>query len=491
MKDRERHTGSSVIKRSYSLVGPETKKAVEAGFHNAEWYRAPIDPDRLRVLMLRRNGRPAVDAIVWLALLCGAGTAAFLALGTWWAIPAFAVFGALWGGSADARWHENGHGTAFKSRWANDVMYYVASFMMIREPTFWRWLHVRHHSDTMIVGLDLIEPPRPPSMVNIAINYLNLINGPKALGKMVMHAFGHREDLTRVLVPDKEFRRVAWEARIFLLLLLGALAVVIARGTIVPLLFVGLPSFYGAWLWWFFAITQHAGLREDVLDHRMNTRTVYINPVFSFLYLNMNYHVEHHMFPAVPYYNLPALHEEIKAYLPPPKTSMLAAYREIFHALWIQRRDVTWEIPTDWVAPDETKGADSGATLRITTATGSNEVDLGQISLAPGQLVAVEVDGSSYLLCRILDGTYAFIDGVCTHGRTPLSGGFLDDCIIECPKHNGRFDVRTGAAVRHPAQKPLRTYQVNEHEGRLTVDMRPSKEAWPAIGPGRPVGRAG
>ena len=40
---------------------------------------------------------------------------AFLSLGTWWAIPAFAVFGTLWGGSADARWHESGHGTAFRS----------------------------------------------------------------------------------------------------------------------------------------------------------------------------------------------------------------------------------------------------------------------------------------------------------------------------------------------------------------------------------------
>ena len=92
---------------------------------------------------------------------------------------------------------------------------------------------------------------------------------------------------------------------------------------------MGLPSFYGAWLVVFFGITQHAGLREDVLDHRLNTRTVYINPVFRFLYLNMNYHVEHHIFPTVPYYNLPALHREIKAYLPPPRPSMFAAYREV------------------------------------------------------------------------------------------------------------------------------------------------------------------
>ena len=58
------------------------------------------------------------------------------------------------------------------------------------------------------------------------------------------------------------------------------------------------------------------GMAEDVLDHRLNSRTVYMNPVFRFLYWNMNYHVEHHMFPMVPYHALPKLHEEMKAVLP-------------------------------------------------------------------------------------------------------------------------------------------------------------------------------
>ena len=476
VRDRQSQIDSPVVKRSYSLVGPDTRKAVEAGFDNAEWYRAPIDPDRLKALMVRRNGRPAFDAVLWLALLGGAGTLSFLTLGSWWAVPAFAVFGTLWGGSGDARWHENGHGTAFRSRWANDVMYNIASFMMLREPTLWRWSHVRHHSNTLIVGLDPeISVQRPPSLVTIALNYLNLVNGPKMLGKIVMHAFGHIEDFTRVLVPADKLRRVVWEARVFLLLLVGVLVAAIEMGTIVPLLFVGLPSFYGAWLLFFFGITQHAGLREDVLDHRMSTRTVYINPVFRFLYLIMNYHVEPHMFPAVPYYNLPALHEDIKAYLPPPKTSMLDAYREILHALVKQRRDVTWEIPTDWVPPVESTEQDSSKELRVVSKPGPGEADLGPSSLLePGDLVPVEVDGLAYVLCRMLDGTYAFTDGECTHGRARLSDGFLDDCILECPKHNGRFDVRTGEAVRLPAQKPLRTYPVTERDGRLVVHMQES-----------------
>ncbi|MFM7870218.1 MAG: fatty acid desaturase, partial [Actinomycetota bacterium] len=76
-------------------------------------------------------------------------------------------------------------------------------------------------------------------------------------------------------------------------------------------------------------ITQHAGLDEDTLDHRQNTRTVLMNPIIRFLYSNMNYHLEHHMYPAVPYHRLPELHRLIAADLPAPAPSMWAAYREI------------------------------------------------------------------------------------------------------------------------------------------------------------------
>jgi Na+-transporting NADH:ubiquinone oxidoreductase subunit F len=475
LTDRQLLTKAPVIRRDYSLTGPDAQAAIAAGFENADWYRAPIDPERLKILMIRRNARPAFDAVLWIVLLAGFGTLAFLTLGSWWAIPAFAAFGTLWGGSADSRWHENGHGTVFRTRWANDVMYNIASFMMLREPTLWRWQHVRHHSNTQIVGLDPeVSIKRPPSLVAVALNYLNLVNGPKLVAKMVGHAFGHCDEYTRIIVPADQLRRVIWEARLFVLILVGALVAAIDLGSIVPLLFVGLPSFYGAWFMWFCAVTQHAGLREDVLDHRMSTRTVYINPVFRFLYLNMNYHVEHHMFTGVPYYNLPALHEEIKAYLPPPKTSMLAAYREVLSALWIQRKDPTWEIDRNWVPPPESSEPDFNASVvrRVATPSAVGEIDLGPSSmLSHGELAPVEIDEKSYVLCRTLDGTYALTDGVCTHGRTRLSEGFLDDCILECPKHNGRFDVRTGEAVRLPARRPLGTYPVTERAGRLIATI--------------------
>jgi Na+-transporting NADH:ubiquinone oxidoreductase subunit F len=480
-------------RREYSLTGPAAAAAVAAGLADAQWWVPPISPERLRALSTRNNWRPARDTALWLALIVGATVAAFLSLGHWYAVVAFAVFGALYGGSADSRWHENGHATAFRSRWANDVIYHLAAFMLLREPTLWRWSHFRHHSDTIIVGRDPeIAFPRPFPWRKLFLNYLNLINGPKMLWLIAQHAVGRIDPTTRDLVPEEEFCRVRWEARAYAALLGGMVAWAAVAGTIEPLLFIGLPSFYGAWMIWFFAVTQHAGLREDVLDHRLNTRTVYMNPVFRFLYLNMNYHLEHHLFPAVPYYNLPALHEEIKAYLPPPKPSVIAAYKEIFHVVRMQRRDPNWELPAPYLPPagvppkakvvlepsgctgytgalEAPRGAGRAATdVSLTPAA----VDLGPVdALRVGQVVRVDHAGHVYALYRLGEDEFALTDGLCNHAGSCLADGHLEGHIIECPKHNGRFDVRTGAAVRRPPMVPLRTYPVRVSSGRLVGEL--------------------
>ena len=465
------------VRRDYSLDGEETRRAIAAGLADGDWYQPPIDPDRLRQLTQRRNGRPMADTLLWVALLIGTGTVAFVSLGTWWAVPAFATFGMLYGGSADSRWHEYGHGTVFATNAANEAVYYLAAFLMLREPTMWRFQHARHHSHTSIVGLDPeISIKRPARWREIILNYVLLVNGPLMLWRVLQHAAGHHDAYTREIVPASMLRRVVWEGRAFLALLCGAVVAAAATGSIVPLLFVGLPTFYGAWLMWFFAVTQHAGLREDVLDHRMSTRTVYINPVLRFLYLNMNYHVEHHMFPTVPYYNLPALHEEIKQWLPPPKPSLWSAYREILTALRRQHRDPNYEIERNWAPPHEPARSGPGrgvlAVLPAPEADGTGEVVLGPAELlAPGDFGQVDVGNSQLLLCRGRDGAYSLVDGVCSHGRTLLAGGRFDGCQVECPKHNGRFDVASGKAVRLPAQKPLTVHDIRVQDGALVARL--------------------
>jgi fatty acid desaturase len=149
-------------------------------------------------------------------------------------------------------------------------------------------------------------------------------------------------------------------ARIWLAIHLAVIASAIAMGSILPMLFIGpIPTMYGAWVMVMTGITQHGGLAEDVLDHRLNSRTVLMNPLLRFIYWNMNYHIEHHMFPMVPYHALPALYEEMKPYCPPASRSVFAAYREIIPALIRQIKDPSYVIARK--LPDGTKPYVPGA----------------------------------------------------------------------------------------------------------------------------------
>ena len=258
------------------------------------------------------------------------GVLAHAAWGTWWAIPAFAAYGTLYGSASDSRWHECGHGTAFKTQWANTAVYNLAAFMDLREPVSWRWSHARHHDDTIIVGSDAeIAVPRGTSLLKLTSELFNLQSGPKELRKLALNCIGRATREEREYMPESEYPQAFWSARAFIAILAATVGWSVAIGSMEPLMFIGLPTFYGRWLLVVFGLTQHAGLAEDVLDHRLNSRTVIMGPVARFLYSNMNYHTEHHMFPTVPYHALPALHEAVKGDLPPVYRGLRGAKREI------------------------------------------------------------------------------------------------------------------------------------------------------------------
>ena len=339
--------------KDYSLKGAATRRAFARGLVSAGWYKPSVPRERLKALT-RRSDFPALwHVLSWFALVAAAGAVAYLVWPTWWAAPAFFVYSTLLVGSADARWHECGHRTAFKTAWLNDAVFHFTAFHLLREPGIWRWSHARHHTDSIIVGRDPeILTQRPPSFVQLFLLVFNQLQlnpkgGPGTLRNTLTHALGAKTFPESDFVPDSEWPKVFWVARVWVALWAAVIALALASSSILPLLYVGLPSFIGFWLLVFFTLPLHAALAENVLDHRLSARTVYMNPVFRYLYLNMNYHVEHHMFPMAPYHALPALHEEIKAYMPEPFPNIWAAYRAFVPALIRQRRD-----PETWLRPD-------------------------------------------------------------------------------------------------------------------------------------------
>ena len=334
-------------KRDYSVLGPENQAAVSRGLANAKWYRFPIPRQQMKELMQRRDGPAARDMLLWLVLFLGFAYGGYYFWGTAWCVPFFLCYGVLYGSSTDSRWHECGHGTAFKSQWLNNLVYQIACFMIMREPEIWRWSHTRHHTDTIIVGRDPeIVAMRPPAIFKILLYFFGYPTAFLALKKAAIHATGRLLPDEQTYVPESEWPKVYRTARIWLAIHVLTVATALYLHSWLPLMYVGvLPLMYGTWLSVYFGLTQHVGLAEDVLDHRLCSRTVIMNPVFRFIYWNMNYHVEHHMFPMVPYHALPRLHEIMKNDTPVPCASTIEAYvREIIPALLKQQRDPAFTI---------------------------------------------------------------------------------------------------------------------------------------------------
>ena len=78
--------------------------------------------------------------------------------------------------------------------------------------------------------------------------------------------------------------------------------------------------------------------------------------------------------------------------------------------------------------------------------------------------------GQTFAIYRSPDDEFYATDGLCTHEKVHLADGLVMDNIIECPKHNGRFDYRTGAGKGAPACVNLKTYPVKVEAGKILID---------------------
>ena len=76
--------------------------------------------------------------------------------------------------------------------------------------------------------------------------------------------------------------------------------------------------------------------------------------------------------------------------------------------------------------------------------------------------------GKTYAIYRYDDKVYA-TDGLCTHEKIHLADGLVMEHVIECPKHNGRFDIRDGRALGAPVCVNLRTWPVRIQDGLVQI----------------------
>jgi Na+-transporting NADH:ubiquinone oxidoreductase subunit F len=459
------------LRLDYSLTGVNSTLAVEKGLAEADWYQCPVPHETMRNLLERRDGPAIRDTILWFALIFGAGITTYALWDSWWAIVPYAIYSVLYASTSDSRWHESGHGTAFKTDWMNNALYEIASFMVMRESTVWRWSHTRHHSDTIIVGRDPeIAVPLPPDLKAIFMKFFNLHVYPKYFMGILAHSIGRMSADEKRYIPESDFTKIHRKARIYVALYAIVIGLAVYERSILPLMFVGLTNLFGSWLMPIYSLTQHAGLAENVLDHRLNCRTVYMNPINRYLYWNMNYHVEHHMFPLVPFHALQRLHAAVKADCPIPYSSLFGAWCEIVPTILKQIKDPAHHVKRKLPETKPRLSCDIRTSLAMPDAEGWIGV-CAAAALRRADVLRFDHGKKTYALYRNEEGKLFATDGICTHGNTHLSGGLVKGGIIECPKHNGRFNLIDGSPARVPVCRGVATYPIEERTGQLYINI--------------------
>jgi fatty acid desaturase len=313
-------------------------------FEEPNWKKIPVDRKTMRTLQARSDVPGLLRFGAYAGALVIFGGLTVWADQIWLKAIFFLLYSTVYGFS-EAILHETHHRTPFRTLWVNEVVHYIAGLFAFKEPIRDRWLHAGHHTYTYYSEIDpefLTE--RPPRFDTLIVDFLRLHGAFLWLRTTARVAFLGMDDLGKTWVPKAYHRQVIWSARACITFYVAVIALAVAIQSWYPILFIIVARFVGGWLLVFVAMVQHPGLEENVPDWRANTRTVRMNPLIRLLYWNMNYHVEHHMYPTVPCHALGRLQKEVASEMPPPYRNLREAWGEMLPALWKQRKDPSYSV---------------------------------------------------------------------------------------------------------------------------------------------------
>ena len=319
------------------------------------WYRSPVKREILAELNQRSDWKGFLYTfgnLGLLALTAGLSWYATIHWPVWMSVLLIFLHGTFFAFLLNA-FHEFCHKTVFKTNFLNMFFLQLISFLSWYNPVLFWTSHQEHHKFTLHPPYDL-EVVLPVDLQFIAFLKVSLINPWEFVNRLkgfVRISFGKLEgEWENALFPEKsvELRRSLFNwARLHLI---GHTVIVVVSLYFglwqIPILLT-LAPFYAGGLQYLCNNAQHSGLQDNILDYRLCCRTIILNPFLSFLYWNMNYHTEHHMYAAVPCYNLSKLHAQIKSDLPTCPVGLVQTWKEIIPILKKQKIDPTYQ----YVAP--------------------------------------------------------------------------------------------------------------------------------------------
>ena len=299
------------------------------------WFSPQIDKKRLKDLSKRSDIPGTIHFLIYFSSLIFFGYLAYNFWGTWLFLLFFFIYSTIYT-FAIANGHETVHRTAFKTRWINEVFCYISFFQLHSEPLSFRWSHTFHHSNTLQTEGEYdheIEVSRPTHLIKFFLKFIPLTDlffiHQSAFVGTTKSALGIMSPSNKITAPLDQQLKIIRNARILLLLWFIIILVSFYFNTWWPIVFYFLPTFVGRPIHFAVNVTQHLAAKVDSKDHRLSTHTIILNPILSFYYWHMEYHIEHHMFPMVPSYNLKKLRQEIDNQLPKPFNGLFDFYKKV------------------------------------------------------------------------------------------------------------------------------------------------------------------
>jgi|TARA_B100000809_G_scaffold210046_1_gene213204 fatty acid desaturase len=302
------------------------------------WYRSKVERELLAQLNRRSDMLGFAQTLGFLGTLAATGALAWwstLHLAWYCCLPLFFLHGICYAFIING-FHELVHSSVFRSQPLNVFFLYVLSFLGWYNPVHFWASHTEHHKYTL-------HPPEDGEVVlPVYLTLRGFLRGAffdplgaynRIRGTIRRGFFGHlNPGWDQVLFPaqnlDARRRLFRWDR----IMTVGH--VVLVAGSLylgwwqLPVL-VTFGSFYGGFVFLLCNNAQHIGMTDKVSDFRLCTRTIILNPLVRFLYWHMNYHIEHHMYAAVPCYRLGRLHKAIRHDLPDCPVGLISTWRGI------------------------------------------------------------------------------------------------------------------------------------------------------------------
>lgn len=234
--------------------------------------------------------------------------------------------------------HECIHKSAFKNKKLNEFVGYFIGFVLLRSFLNGRYRHMAHHTFTQ-------HPEKDPDKVDFPSSYFEYLKHVtsfsvwvRIIDNLFRHSIGKINNSEKSYIPDSEIKSLIFESRVMVLGYFLIASISIYFSTTFFLIYWLIPRILGEPFLRLVRMVEHTG-KDETADMIHNTRTSFPSFFLKFLYWNMPYHVEHHLYSSVPFHKLPKFHKLIKPHTDEVEPSILSVHIEILKQIWNNKKN--------------------------------------------------------------------------------------------------------------------------------------------------------